>query len=124
MGRDVKRYFRDLHRFLSVGRLLFFPQEAPFGRPRPVRLARGVRQPVRGSWRWSWRGQGFVEPNRALTKAAFSRQRRQNGAGERHRCGRAFAHRSAIEMTIPCAWVSRFVGTNSFQEMVLSWIWV
>src|SRR6266702_4428886 len=87
MGRDVKRYFGDLHRFLSVGRLLFFPEEVPFGRPRPVRLARGVRQPVRGSWRWSWRGQGFVEPNRALTKAAFSGQRRYS----RVCCGRTRA---------------------------------
>ncbi|PYT51255.1 MAG: hypothetical protein DMG43_13930 [Acidobacteria bacterium] len=30
-----------------------------------------MRQPERGSWHWSWRGQGFVEPNRALAKAAL-----------------------------------------------------
>ena len=55
MGRDVKRYFEDLHRFLSLGRLFVFHPSARFGRPpRAVRLARGVRQPEGANWHWSW----------------------------------------------------------------------
>src|SRR6266568_9015906 len=117
MGRDVKRYFGYFHRFIDARVSVVFSQEAPLGRPRPVRLARGVRQPERANWRWSWRGQGFVEPNRALAKAAFSRQRRQNGAGERDRCGHARCSWKLNANQNPVRVDSRFVGTNSFWEM-------
>src|SRR5207245_9943947 len=104
MGRDVKRYFGDFHSFLDLRAAVGFPEEVPFGRPRPVRLARGVRQPVRGSWRWSWRGQGFVEPNRAGESWFF-----QAAAAEQR--GRAASLRSRALLIVAdrddkrCAWI-------------------
>jgi len=65
-----------------------------------------------------------MEPNRALAKAGFSRQRRQNGAGERHRATMTNARDRNDRNDNPVRVDSRFVGTNSFWEMLLSSIWV
>src|SRR5712692_8130988 len=105
MGRDVKRYFEDLHRFLNVRRLLSSPRRRLSGGRGLPGWRGGVRQPEPGTWRWSWRGQGFVEPNRALAKLLFpgsgGRTARVNGIVAVARV----AHRSGIEMTIPSAWI-------------------
>src|SRR5216683_7552625 len=107
MGRDVKRYFWYFHSFLD-------PRASVVLRQR--RLSEAEACPAGAGGAPAGRGKLALElgedkdlwSRTALAKAAFSRQRRQNGAGERHRCGRGFAHRSAIEMTILWAWDSRF----------------
>src|SRR6266568_531950 len=141
MGRDVKRYFGDFHRFLSVGRLLFFPQEAAFGRPRPFRLARGARQPNAGIRR---KALGSCWETQRPVKAEFFRKAAVEPWGLRsHKSCMAspepgaavnasrangqqldVVHGSGIQIRIPCAWDSRFVGANSVWQMELSWIWV
>src|SRR6266851_3101234 len=98
--------------FLTPGRLLSCAKGA-FRRPRPVRLARGVRQPEGANWHWSWERTRIcgAEPRwrRLLFPGSGGRTARVNGIVAVARV----AHRSGIEMTIPRA-DTRFVAPNSF----------
>src|SRR5712691_9858724 len=105
MGRDVKRYFGDLHRFLSVGRLLSSGKGA-FREAKAWPAGAGGAPAGTGKLALELERTRIcgAEPraDESCLFQAATAERRGRTASLR---SRVVAHRSAIEMTIPFAWI-------------------
>src|SRR5216683_2836736 len=121
MGRDVKRYFWYFHSFL-------YPRASVVLRQR--RLSEAEACPAGAGGAPAGTGKLALELERTRICGAEPRWRRLLFPGSGGRTARVngivavarVAHRSGIEMTIPCAWIRVSSELTPSVKMDLAWI--